>query len=77
MKDEVGEAVGFKINIQKSVVFLYSDNKLTETEIKKTISGSSHHGSAITNLTSILEDMGLIPGLTQWVKDTVLQQAVV
>ena len=30
--------------------------------------GSSHHGSVITNLTSIHEDKGLIPGLAQWVK---------
>ena len=33
---------------------------------------SSHHGSAITNLTSICEDMGLIPGQAQWVKDLAL-----
>ena len=32
----------------------------------------SYHGSAVTNLTSIHEDSGLIPGLAQWVKDLAL-----
>ena len=31
--------------------------------------GSSLCGSAVTNPTSIYEDVGSIPGLTQWVKD--------
>ena len=31
--------------------------------------GSSHCGAAEINPTSIPEDVGLIPGLTQWVKD--------
>ena len=29
----------------------------------------SSRGSAVTNPTSIHGDVGLIPGLTQWVKD--------
>ena len=37
--------------------------------------GSSHHGSAVTNLTSIPEDVGTIPGLGQFVKDLALPWA--
>ena len=39
--------------------------------------GSSHCGSAEINLTSIHDDMGLIPGPTLWIKDPVLSRAVV
>ena len=35
-------------------------------------SGSSYCGSVETNLSSIHEDEGSIPGPTQWVKDLVL-----
>ena len=34
--------------------------------------GNSHCGSVVMNPTSVHEDMGLIPGLPQWVKDPAL-----
>ena len=33
---------------------------------------SSYCGSAVTNPTSIHENMGLIPGLAQWIRDLAL-----
>ena len=35
--NEFSKVARYKINIQKSVSFLYADNELTEREIKKTI----------------------------------------
>ena len=37
MKNELSQIIGYKINIQKSVAFLYTNSELTEREIKKTI----------------------------------------
>ena len=34
--------------------------------------GSSHRGLGVMNLTKVHEDVGLIPGVTQWVKDLAL-----
>ena len=34
---KIGKVVGYKINMQKSVVFLDTNNKLSEIDIKKTI----------------------------------------
>ena len=35
--NEFSKVAGYKINIQKSVAFLYVNNELTEREIKKTV----------------------------------------
>ena len=34
---EFSKVVGYKINTQKSLVFLYTDNKVPERELKKTM----------------------------------------
>ena len=36
--NEFNKASGYKINIQKSVAFLYNNSKISEKDIKKTIS---------------------------------------
>jgi len=35
--NEFSKVVGYKINTQKSLVFLYTDNKVSEREMKKTM----------------------------------------
>ena len=35
--NEFGKVTGYKINLQKSVAFPYTNNKLSEREIKETI----------------------------------------
>ena len=47
-------------------------NQLAQT-IQKNQIRSSHRGAAETNLTRNHEVAGWIPGLTEWVKDLVLQ----
>ena len=34
---EFGKAAGYKVNIQKSKAFLYTNNEISETEIRKKI----------------------------------------
>ena len=41
-------------------------------EFEKLKLGSSHCGTVETNPTSVHEDVGLIPGLAQWVGDPAL-----
>jgi len=36
--NEFGKVAGYKIKIRESIVFLYTNNELSEREIKKTVS---------------------------------------
>ena len=46
--------------------------KKEEKKKKESQHRNCHRGSALMNLTSIHKEVGLIPDLTQWVKDPVL-----
>ena len=60
-----------KLRPQKSGVCLNSQMKSTNINYNK-VSRSSHCGSAIMNPNSNHQDVGLIPGIAQWVKDPAL-----
>ena len=53
-------------------VALKSNKKKKKTENKEQKTKSSHCGSAEMNPSSIHEDVGWSPGLTEWVKDLAL-----
>ena len=69
--NEFGKVPGYKVKIQKSTLFLCISNEHMDTKIKLKIQlhWSSLHGSAGNEPNRIHDDTGLIPGLTQWVKD--------
>ena len=82
---EISKLADYKINTQKSVTFLYTNNGLSERETKETIPftiasktikylgiGSSCCGSVEMNPTTNHEVACSVPGLAQWVKDPVL-----
>ena len=60
----------FDINLGSIFLDLSPQGRETKAKINKL--GSSHCGSVETNPASIHQDAGLIPGLTQWVRDLVL-----
>ena len=41
-KNQFSKVVGYKINIQKSFEFLFTNNKQPEKEVKKTIPDAEH-----------------------------------
>ena len=61
--NEFSKVAGYKTNIQKSVAFLYDNNKLREKEIKKTI--------PLTIALQIKNHLGI--NLTKDVKDLYLE----
>ena len=46
--DECSKVAGYKVNIQKSVAFLYTSSELSEREIKKTIPFTISTGNKIS-----------------------------
>ena len=64
----VGEQEKKKKGKEALIDWTYTEKKKKTTHLLR----SSHHGWAVTNPTSIHENLGSIPSLTQWVKDPTL-----
>ena len=58
----------FLVNVLNKIRWNTCPPHNTATKIKRK-NRSSHYASVITNLTSIHEDSGWIPGPAQWLKD--------
>ena len=62
---------GFGLSEKLYAMCLSAFSQLTfvRAPFKDVQNGSSHCGPAVSNPTSIHEDVGSIPGFSQWVKD--------
>ena len=60
------------IELESPARAIRQQQEIKGISIEKEEVGSSCHGSAVTSLTSIHEDAGLIPDFAQWVGDPVL-----
>ena len=81
MKNVVGNLIGIALNLserERQIPYdttsmwnlRYSTNPILSTKQKQIMDmGSSCRGSVEANMTSIHEDTGSIPDLTQWAKD--------
>ena len=63
--NEFGKGAGYKINIQKSIAFLYTNNKISEKDIKKRI--------PFTIASKAIKYLGI--NLTKEVKDLYLEKS--
>ena len=65
--------IQFIFSEQEGPLESFGTGEAVNAKTLKTKQGSSCHGAAETNPTSIHEDVGLTPGLTRWVGDPALQ----
>ena len=49
------KVAGYKLNVQKSAAFLYTNNEISEEEVGKTIDSPCHEGSCDSDTTSELK----------------------